>query len=86
MDECYLQLGTSKRLTNQQMFIALSLVTGLPIFPSISIKCLRCKNKMDIFGHHCLSCVDTDYLYKRHDKLVDIIFSYAKLAGYEVYR
>ena len=75
-----------RRLSNQQMFIALSLVMGLPIFPYNNIYCLRCKNKMDIYGHHCLSCVDTDYLYKRHDRLVDILFHYAKLAGFVVFK
>ena len=74
-----------RRLSNQQMFIALSLVTGLPIFPS-KMKCLRCKNKMDIYGHHCLSCVDTDYLYKRHDRIVDILYNYVKLAGFTVFK
>ena len=75
-----------RRLSNQQMFIAISLVTGLPIFPIENLSCLRCKSDMDIFGHHCLSCPNTDYLYRRHDRIIDILYYYAKSAGFDVYR
>ena len=46
----------TRHLSNQQMYIALSLVSGLPIVTQENIKCQNCNQKMDKMGYHCLSC------------------------------
>ena len=72
----------TRLLSNQQVFIALSLVSGLPIFTHSNLICNRCKKSMDINGHHCLHCPNGKWTEKRHDAIVNVLFKYLRKAGY----
>ena len=71
-------------LSNQQTFIALSLVAGLPIVTQDQIQCQKCGIVMDKMGYHCLHCVKSGYLFIRHDRICDVLFEYMKKAGFDV--
>ena len=73
-----------RQLSNQQMFVALSLVCGLPMLSMNGKFCNYCNKNLDIFGHHCLSCIDTGLVYERHDKICNILADYLVEAGYQI--
>ena len=63
-------------LNNQQTFIALSLVSGLPIFSDREKICEKCKQQMDKYGHHALSCSNGGHVIKRHDGICNVLKDY----------
>ena len=74
----------SRQLSNQQMYIALSLVTGNRIFYEENPVCKRCNKVMDHFGYHALSCPSGGMLFDRHDAICDILYKELRRAGYTV--
>ena len=73
-----------RQLSNQQMFIALSLVSGLPIVSMNGRSCNYCGKPLDLFGHHCLSCISTKLVYRRHDEICNKLAGYLKDAGFKI--
>lgn len=73
-----------RKLTNQQIFVALLLVSGSPIFKQNNLVCRKCNQAMDINGYHCLSCVHTGLMEQRIVSIYNIIAKYMKQAGYNV--
>jgi hypothetical protein len=68
----------SIQFPNKIFFILKSLLLGNTLCDNNNNECKRCKEKMDIYAYHALSCKFKDHNIKRHDKLVDFLFGYVK--------
>jgi hypothetical protein len=70
----------SFRYFNKSQFTLLfKLFLGCVMFPENQI--CDCKQKMDIFGHHALSCKKGGGVVQRHDHVRDVMLELSKLAG-----
>ena len=50
----------------------------------IDLKCNKCKDHVDPYGHHALSCKMDNMITDRHDAICDKFYGHCKMAHLDV--